>query len=393
MSTWTRRLAWILVAALAAAAFVRAFRSPPVLVDTAVVERGRLEVTVEDDGRTRVRERYVVSAPVDGELLRVALDPGAAVLAGETVLAEFAPRAVVPLDARERAQVEARVAAAEAALERARAEEGRAAAALDYARIDLQRQRQLGESGIESAERLDRAVRDERAAAEALRAAGFQVAVAGHQLVEARALLLEGGTGSARALALRSPIDGVVLRLHEESARTLVAGAPILEVGDVAHLEIVADLLSQDAVAVRPGMEALVEGWGPEGSALRGTVRHVEPAGYTKISALGVEEQRVDVLVDPLETWDALRDGFRVELRIVVWRGEDVLVVPTGALFRAGERWAAFVVEDEHAVRRDVELGRRGGLQAEVLSGLAEGERVVLYPSELIEPGARVEVR
>lgn len=393
MSTWTKRLAWMLVAALAALAFVRAFRSPPVLVDSAVVERGRLEVTVEDDGRTRVRERYVVSAPVDGELLRVALDPGAAVVAGETVLAEFAPRAVVPLDARERAQVEARIAAAEAAAERARAEEGRAAASLEYARVDLQRQRQLGESGIESAERLDRAVRDERSAAEALRAAGFQVAVAGHQLAEARALLLEDGPGNVRTIALRSPIDGVVLRLHEESARTLGAGSPILEVGDVEQLEIVADLLSQDAVAVRPGMEAFVVGWGADGTALRGVVRQVEPAGYTKVSALGVEEQRVDVLVDPLEPWGALRDGFRVELRIVVWRGEDVLIVPTGALFRQGESWAAFVVEGDRAVQRDVRIGRSSGLQAEVLSGLAEGERVVLYPSELIEAGITVEVR
>lgn len=393
MSTWTKRLAWILLAALAAAAFVRAFRTPPVLVDTAVVERGTLEVTVEDDGRTRVRERYVVSAPIDGRLLRVTLDPGAEVVAGETVLAEFEPRAVVPLDERERAQAQARVSAAQAALERARAEELRAAAALDYARLDLQRQRQLGESGIESQERLDRAVRDERAGAEALRAAGFQVAVAENQLAEARALLLEDGETSGRAIALRSPIDGFVLRLHEESARTLAAGSPILEVGDVSRLEIVADLLSQEAVAVRPGMEVYVEGWGAGEPALRGVVRHVEPAGYTKISALGVEEQRVDVLVDPLEPWDALRDGFRVELRIVVWHGGDVRIVPTGALFREGERWAAFVVEDERAVLREVEIGRRGGLEAEVLSGLAEGDVVVLYPSELIEPGARVEVR
>jgi HlyD family secretion protein len=393
MPTWKKRLAWIVVAALAAAAFVRAFRSSPVLVDTAIIQRGTLEVTVEDDGSTRVRERYVVSAPVDGELLRVVLDPGAAVVAGKTVLAEFAPRAVVPLDAREGAQVEARIAAAEAALERARAEESRSAAALEYARLDLQRQRQLGESGIESAERLDRALRDERSAAEAQRAAGFQVAVAGHQLAEAHALLLENGSGSERTIALRSPIDGVVLRLHEESARTLLAGMPILEVGDVAHLEAVADLLSQDAVAVQPGMAALIEGWGADGAALRGVVRHVEPAGYTKVSALGVEEQRVNVLVDPLEPWEALRDGFRIELRIVVWRGEDVLIVPTGALFREGERWAAFVVEDDRAVRREVQIGRRGGLQAEVLSGLADGECVVLYPSELIEPEMRVEVR
>jgi HlyD family secretion protein len=393
MSTWTKRLAWTVAAAAAAWLFVRAFRAPPVLVDAASVARGTLEVTVEDDGRTRVRERYVVSAPIDGQLLRVALDPGAPVVAGETVLAEFEPRAVIPLDARARAQAQARVEASAAALERARTEQQRAQAALDYARADLARRKQLSESGIDELDRYDQAVRDERAASEGLRGAHFQVAVTEHELEAARALLLEDGAAGARVLALRSPIDGVVLRLHQESARPLVAGAPILEIGDVARLEIVADLLSQDAVAVRPGMEVHIEGWDGDGATLRGVVRHVEPAGYTKISALGVEEQRVDVIVDPLEPWDALRDGYRVELRVVVWRGEDVLIAPSGALFREGESWSAFVVEDGRAVRRTLEIGRRGGLETEVLSGLAEGEQVVLYPSELIEPGSAVEVR
>jgi HlyD family secretion protein len=397
MTAWTRRSLWLLAGAAAAALFVRAFRAPPVLVDTALVERGALEVTVEDDGRTRVRERYVVSAPIDGQLLRVPLDPGANVVAGETVLAEFEPRAAVPLDARARAQAQARAEAAAAALERARAEEASAQAAWEYARIDLARRRQLSESGIEQQARVDQAMRDERGAGEAVRAARFQVLVARHELEAARALLEEDGEEGRKVLLLRSPIDGVVLRLREESSRTLAAGAPILEVGDVSRLEIVADLLSQDAVAVRPGMTVEVLGWGgPEGtgeSRLRGVVRHVEPAGYTKISALGVEEQRVDVIVDPVGSWDELRDGYRVEVRIVVWRGDDVRIVPTGALFREGGSWSAYVVEDDRAVARALEIGRRGGLEAEVLSGLAEGEQVVLYPSELIEPGTAVEVR
>jgi HlyD family secretion protein len=242
-------------------------------------------------------------------------------------------------------------------------------------------------------------------------AAELAVQVARHELELARASLLEPLADEVdpnvrrerddekpepqRRLQLRSPIDGRVLRVFEESARSLLAGTPILEVGDTDSLEIVADYLTQDAVLVRPGMPVRIEGWGGA-SALHGRVRVVEPGGYTKISALGVEEQRVDVVVDPAgdpADWKAFGDGYRVELRIVVDEAKDALLVPTGALFQRGGGWAAYVVEDGLARRRDVRLGKRGGLAAEVLAGLAEGEQVILYPSDLVADGLRVSGR
>jgi len=399
---WIKRVLWVLVGAAVVLAFVRAFRTPPVLVDVAEVARGELVVTVDDDGRTRVRDRYTIHAPTDGRLLRIPFRAGARVVAGETVLAEFEPRTPVLLDARTRAEAEARVEAAEASVERTRAVLAQAEADLDYAKAELARRRELVRSGTETQSQLDLAQRDERRADEGLRAARFALDVSEHELGVARAALVEETNGTpGGVLALRSPIDGRVLRVFEESARTIAAGTPILEIGDTARLEVVAEYLSQDAVKVAPGMHVLLDGWGGElpgagEETLHGEVRLVEPGGFTKVSALGVEEQRVDVLVDPvepLEGWARLQDGYRVDLRIVVARREDVVIVPTGALFRERDAWAVFVVEDGVAREREVELGQRNGLEAEVARGLAPGERVVLYPSELVGDGTAVEVR
>ncbi len=416
MRPFVRRALWIAFAALVVFLAARAFRPMPILVDVAAVERGTLRVTADDDGRTRVRERYMVSAPVDGRLLRTVLDPGDAVVANETLIAEFAPVLPHLLDARSRAEAEARLGRAEAALEQADARRAEAEAELTFAKAELERARNLVSGGIGTREALERAERDERRATSALRAAELAVQVARYELELAGASLVgpaapaeseprAGGNGEPLEadgrLLLRSPIDGVVLRVFEESARTLLAGTPILEVGTTSALEIVADYLSQDAVKIEPGMPALVTGWGGEAApgeehVLRGVVRVVEPGGFTKVSALGVEEQRVNVIVDPLgdlDEWAALGDGYRVELRIVLWEADGVSIVPTGALFREGDRWAVFVVEDGETHPRVVELGHRSGLAAEVLAGLAEGERVVLYPSELVGAGTRVDVR
>jgi len=363
-------------------------------VDVATAHRGPMRVTVDEEGETRVHDRFVVSAPVAGEVLRIELEPGDPVRRGETVLATFQPAAPNPLDARSRAEAEAGVAAARAALGSARAERERAEAALRLARSELERNRELAEQKIVSRQDLESKETEARAAEEAMRAAEFGVASAMHQLEMAQARLLQatGGGRVSGAIEIHSPIDGVVFKRYRESEAVVPAGEPLLELGDPHHLEIVSDLLSTDAVKVKPGNTVLIVQWG-EDRTLRGRVRLVEPSGFMKISALGVEEQRVNVIVDfedPEEAWAALGDGYRVEVRVVIWEGQDVLQVPTSSLFRKGEKWAVFAVDSGRARVRTIELGQRNGLSAQVLSGLEEGDTVVVHPSDSLEDGARI---
>ncbi|HVR70124.1 MAG TPA: efflux RND transporter periplasmic adaptor subunit [Vicinamibacteria bacterium] len=372
-----------------------ALRPEAAPVDVAHVEKGSLQVTVEDEGETRVRDRFVISAPVAGRLLRVELEPSDPVRRGQ-VMATLLPAPPALLDARSRAEATAAVEAARAARGRAQAERARARAAADQARSDRERQRRLAGSGIVSAEALERAETEAQTAEAAVRAAQFAVAAAEHELERAQAVLLQAtGEGAGRAIELRSPVDGVVLRRLRESEAVVPAGEPLLEMGDPRELEIVSDLLSADAVKVRAGQGVLVEQWGGE-RALRGRVRRVEPSGFMKVSALGVEEQRVNVIVDfddATEAWRALGDGYRVEVRIVIWEADGVVKAPTSSLFRRGDRWAVFVVEGGRARLRAVELGQRNGLEAQVLSGLAPGERVVVHPADTLEDGGRVAPR
>jgi HlyD family secretion protein len=365
-----------------------------VLVDLATVDQGRLRVTVEEEGETRVRDRFVVSAPVAGQVLRIALEPGDPVRKDETVLATFLPAAPHLLDARTHAEAEAAVAAARATLGGARAGEQRAEAALTLARSELERHRQLFAEKIVSQQALDAAETEARAAEEALRAAEFAMASAQHQLEMARARLLQatGGAGAGQPIEIRSPIDGVVFKRYRWSEAVVPAGEPLLELGDPRQLEIVSDLLSTDAVRVSPGDAVLIEQWGGD-ETLRGRVRLVEPSGFMKVSALGVEEQRVNVIVefeDPVEAWEKLGDGYRVEVRVVVWESEGVLKVPTSSLFRQGEGWAVFALDSGRARLVPIELGRRNGLEAQVVSGLEAGQEVVVHPSDTLEDGARV---
>ena len=365
-------------------------------VDLAAAEKGPLRVTVDEEGETRVRDRFVVSAPVAGRVLRIELEPGDPVRRHETVVATFLPAAPVPLDARSRAEAEAAVAAASAALGSARAERERTEAALGLARSELDRHRQLAAQRIVSRQALEAKQAEARAAEEARRAAEFAVASATHQRDMAQARLLPAGaTGAARPFAIRSPIDGVVLRRLRESEAVVPAGEPLLELGDPQRLEIVSDLLSTDAVKVKPGCAVRLEQWGGD-HPIRARVRRVEPAGFMKVSALGVEEQRVDVVMDfedPLEAWSALGDGYRVEVRIVVWETDGALKVPTSSLFRRGDEWAVFAVDDGRAELRAVEVGRRNGSFAEIVSGLREGDPVVLHPSDTLRDGSRVSRR
>lgn len=408
MTGLPKNLGWTALVLLLAGALWFAFTPSPLPVEVTEVRRGELQITVDDDGRTRVRDRFTISAPIEGRLLRPPLRAGDLVEAKKTVVAEFAPTASSPLDPRARREAQARVAAAEAALEQAEANRARAEAEARYARAEHSRARGLFSQEIVSRDELERVERDRDAAEQALRAGVSALHVAQHDLDAARALLVEEGCDTEagaeacdRRLPLMSPVDGRVLRVYEESARTLEAGTPILDVGDVSDLEVVSEYLSQDAVRVRPGMKVLVEGWrvdigGDDPGVLRGRVRVVEPGGFTKVSALGVEEQRVNVVIDPAgdaERWAALGDGYRVETRIVLWESPDAVVVPTGALFRSGGGWSVFLVESERARRREVAVGHMGGLEAEVLEGLAPGDTVILYPSELVEESMRVEPR
>jgi HlyD family secretion protein len=382
-------------AALVAALLAVGLWPSSVPVDVAPVVRGDLQVTVDEEGETRVRHRFLVSAPVAGRVLRIELEPGDPVTR-DTVVATFLPAAAVPLDARTRAEAEAAEAAARAAAGAAEAERQRAEATARLARSEIERHRRLAGQQLVSTQELEARESEAEAAEETRRAAEYAAAAATHRLEAARARLLPAGAeGAARPLAIRSPIDGVVFRRLRESEAVVAAGEPLVEVGDPTRLEIVSDLLSTDAVRVRPGAAARIEHWGGD-HPLAARVRRVEPSGFVKISALGVEEQRVNVVMDfedPLEAWSALGDGYRVEVRVVVWEGTDVLKVPVSSLFRRGDDWAVFAVEGGRAALRTVAIGRRSGLEAEVREGLREGETVVLHPGDTLADGSRVSRR
>ncbi len=396
-----RLVIWAAVGLVVAVLLALALAPRPAPADFEEVIRGPMQVTLDHEGKTRVRARFVISAPVDGRVQRIELEPGDPVVANETVLATFEPAEPVLLDARSRAEAEAGVRAARAALTQARAERDAARAESELADVELRRIRRLAEAGISSEQQLDSAAATARARRDGLEAAESAVETARHELEAAQARLMlpaaNPGAGTDdpdRTIRLRSPVDGVVLKRLRESEATVPKGEPLLEVGDPANLEVVADFLSTDAVKMRPGMPVLIDRWGGQ-SLLRGRLRRVEPSGFMKISALGVEEQRVWVVADfddPQTAWESLGDEYRVEVRVVVWESESALQLPTGSLFRH-DGWAVFVVEDGRARRRPVEIGWRNGLHAEVLSGVEEGEIVIAHPSDAIADGVRVAER
>lgn len=388
---------WFVVLVLVGAVAAVAMWPATVPVDVVTSTRGPLAVTVDDEGETRVRHRYVVSAPLTGRVLRVELEPGDPVVRGRTVIARIRAEAPALIDERTRAEAEAAVATARAVLGRAEAELRRAIAATELARADLRRQRDLAASQLTTAQAVDAAESNARAAEEGVRAAEFAVAAGRSQFDQARARLmpptLEPG---GRVLTVAAPVDGVVLRRLRESESVVVAGEPLVEIGNpLTDLEIVSDLLSTDAVRVTAGAKVHVEQWGGD-RPLAATVRRVEPSGFTKISALGVEEQRVNVLmdfVDPAEAWKALGDGYRVEVRIVIWEAAEVVKVPTSALVRQDGDWTVFVVDGNRIRSATVAVGQRNSEEAEIRSGLVAGVQVVVHPSDRVSDGARVEIR
>jgi HlyD family secretion protein len=383
---------------LVAAGLVLGFMSRAVPVDIATVTRAPLTVSVEEEGKTRVRERYQVAAPVAGYVRRVDLKAGDAVAAGQ-VLAVIEPARAVALDPRTHAQAQAQASAAQAALAVAQQNERAATAAADLARQERIRAESLQQANFLSAQALDvarsaetRAVAEQQASAHAVKVARFELDMA--RAAVANAARLQAG-GSAELFQVHAPVAGRVLRVLHESEGAVAAGQPLLEIGNPASLEIEVEVLSTYAVKIAPGSKVILDRWGGD-QAVQGVVRVVEPSGFTKISALGVEEQRVRVIVDitsPREAWQRLGDGYRVEARFVLWEGDDVLQLPTSALFRHGSGWAVFAVEDGRARLTPVETGQRGGLATQLVSGLDPGAKVVSHPDDTLADGTRVKPR
>lgn len=391
-----RRRRWPYVAGgLLAALIALGLWPKPLPVEVGLVQVAPLQVTVNDEGQTRVKNRYVVSSPVAGHLRRVELKAGAPVEAGETPLAYLETGGADLLDARTFAQAQARVSAAGAAREQASALEIRAKASAELARRDLERAKHLFANGGMARADYDQAVMRDTAAQEESRAAVFGLQVARYEEEQAKALLLRGSPGAggaAEPLCINSPVTGKVLRVFQESERQVPPGTPLLEVGDATDLEVRIEVLSRDGVAIRPGATVWLEQWGgPE--PLQARVRLVEPSAFTKISALGVEEQRVYVvadLIDPAVKRPTLGDAYRVEARIVLWEGERVLQVPAGALFQRESQWSTYVVDGGRARLRNVTIGHSNGMRTEIVGGLKEGDRVIVYPGDRVEDGVRV---
>jgi HlyD family secretion protein len=386
------RAVFVALLLVAVAAIAWSLMPGPVPVETAAVTTGRFVASVDEDGKTRIRERYIVAAPLAGRLTRIRLKSGDQVAAGDTVAA-ILPSPAPLLDPRSRREAEERLGAAEAALDRAKTTVERAKAQNDQTGIELARTKTLVERGAATNQALERADLAARVTDRDLRAAEFQYHVAEHDLNQARALLArysEPAGAAPEAWTVTAPVSGLVLKVAQESETILAAGAPILEIGDSRNLEIVVDVLSKDAVEIRAGAPVVIENWGGSG-ALAGYVRRVEPAAFTKISTLGVEEQRVNVLVDFAAPPPAgLGDGYQVDARITVFTKDDATVVPAGALFRRGASWNVFAVQDGQAQVRQVTLLRRYGRAAAVSAGLRPGEQVIVYPSDRVADGVRV---
>lgn len=401
---WVKRLLLGLVLLAIVGVIVWAMRPQPVPVEVATIDRGPLSVTVDEDGRARVEDRHIIAAPLAGALARIELRPGDGVDA-DAVVARIAPLPSPLLDARTRVELEGRYQVAEAQKRLAEASVGRAKVQADYAERQLAQGRNLAGGGAIPGDELERRALAVDVARRELQSARFASAVADKEVATAAAMLARldasagdtgGGApaGTAEEVTVHAPVKGRILRVFTESEGVVGVGTPLVELGDPSRLEVVAEVLTADAVPIAPGAPVTIEGWG--GPPLSGKVRLVEPSARTRVSALGVEEQRVSVivdLVDPPERWAALGDGWRVEVRVSTWRSEDVVRVPLGALFRSGERWAVFVMEGGEAHLRLVELDHRNSTFAELVGGLAPGEVVIIHPSARVKDGQQVVVR
>ncbi|WP_457814247.1 HlyD family efflux transporter periplasmic adaptor subunit (plasmid) [Sinorhizobium medicae] len=396
MGVVKRRLAiWGSLLALLAAGIAYALRPQPIQVDLAVAEIGLLRVTLDEEGETRVRDVYTLHAPLRGQLQRITAEVGDVVKAGETQLAQIEPAPPAFLDVRTEAELQAAVEAARAAHNLAAAELNKAKADLTFAEGERARARQLIERRTISQRTLEDAERSYHVAQANLATAEAALKVREHELHQARSRLLSRQEirslrEDCECMPVTAPVSGVVLQVMRRSEGVVEAGTPLLDIGDPTDLEIVVNFLSEDAVRIRPGQRAIITDWG--GEDLNAVVRRIEPFGQTQVSALGIEEQRVDVILDfadPTESWRSLGHGYRVDVQVILFEGE-VLKLPLGALFRQGEEWAVFVAAEGRAGLRPVAVSQRNSLAVEIREGLVPGERVILYPSDRIKDGAAI---
>lgn len=379
-----------------------AFWPQPMVVDMGEVKRSHMRVTISEEGRTRVHDAYVVSTPVAGRLLRMDVEPGDLVVEGKSVIAKMEPSYPTLLDVRSKAQAGANLSAAKAALELARTEQDRAVADKELANLQLKRMRHLILSDSISQLELDRVIHETRTTSAALRNAQAAIAVQKAEVAKARAQLISFGNNLSKGvertavIPIHAPATGSVLRIIQESESTLPAGTPVIEIGNIENdLEVVVELLSSDAVQVSLEDQVILTDWGGPHD-LNGVVERVDPRGFTKISALGVEEQRVNVIVsfaNPPENLNRLGHGYRIEVQIVIWEDKNAIAVPSSALFRQGRDWAVFVVINGMAKLRRVQIGQNNGIKAQVKGGLEPGQLVVLYPSSELTHGTQVSKR
>lgn len=386
----------VMLAMLLAGALIYGFLPKPITVDVEVAKRGPFRLILAEEGKTRLKDRFQISAPVAGSLYRPNWEVGDSVTAGQPLL-EIAPLKSVLLDPRSQAEATDRVAAAQAALQTAQADAKANAAEAEFAEAEYRRIKEVYDRKLISRSELEKAEAEKRRTHAKWQSSRFAAQSARYALAEAKNALnhfaAKGGEMLGEKVIIHAPIDGQIMAIYQESEAAVTSGQAIMDIGNTSILEVLVEALSSDAVRIRPGMAVELERWGGE-KPLAGKVRLIEPAGFTKVSALGVEEQRVNVIVDmtsPREQWRRLGDGYRVDARFVLWQGDDVLQIPESALFRYQDGWAVFVATPANTAElKKVVVGRRSGLRAQITEGLTEGERVVTHPDEKIDAGVAI---
>jgi HlyD family secretion protein len=394
-----RKLLIIISIAVVFLATAYGFLPKAVDVDLADVKRGKLQVTIEEEGRTRLKDRFVITAPTAGYLVRVKAKAGDVVKKGQVVIV-LEPLRSATLDPRSRAEAEATVMAAQAAQNAAIERESASAADAEYMEKRLERLKNLYAKGSIAKDQYDQIEAETKKARAVQRSSKAAVDVSRSELERAKALLPNYASAkkltSDNKVYVSTPITGNIFRIYKESEGAVNVGEPLMEIGNSKNLEIRVEVLSSDAVKIRKGTTMFLKRWGGE-ETLEGVVRVVEPSGFTKISSLGVEEQRVLIIADitsPAEMWRSLGDGYRLEAHFVVWEGDNILQVPTSSLFRVGkDDWAVFVEENGKARQRIVKIGQRNGLAAEITTGVKEKEKVIAHPDDSVKDGTKIKPR
>jgi HlyD family secretion protein len=388
---WLKRILLMAVVVVIAVVIRQAMQPTPTNVESSVVKRGAMRVTIDAEGKTRVHDRFVVAAPIAGKISRISLHRGDWVESG-TVVAKIEPPPLAPLDPRQLAEARARVAKAEELRHEAEIIVEHARTDCEQARREYERAEKLVESGDIPKQEFERLRNAEKTCRQQLEATKFKARAAASEVEVAKAALIAveraGQSNASATVVVRAPVRGRVLRVLEESERVVAPGTPLLELSSQS-LEVVVDVLSTDAVKIKPGAAAFIEGWGGD-HAINARVRLVEPSGFTKVSALGIEEQRVNVIADFVEAFEPLGDGYRVEANLVIWEADNVLKIPASALFRQGQNWSVFVIENGQAKLRGIEIGHRNAFEAGVLKGLQENETVILHPASEVKDGLLV---